>query len=125
MCTAVYSSIFVNPKYYYLHPLLDHFTNTGYNVLSHQLPSVGSSTPKAQYVTQDASFICKNLLLPELDLSADVVFVMQSYGGLPGAAAARGLSEAERGEGGYGIPLIPRRSPVRARAEPHFLTFLC
>jgi hypothetical protein len=36
------------------------------------------------------------MLLPLLDSGTDILLVLHSYGGLPGAAAAKGLSKVER-----------------------------
>ena len=68
----------------------------GYNTITQRLPSCGSSDPKAQSVAVDAAFISQNLLLPSINAGKEVVLVMHSYGGGPGAMAAKGLSPAER-----------------------------
>jgi len=82
------------PEHY--KPLIDSLKGARYEVISHQLPSVSSQTPREQSVANDASFIEKSLLLPILDAGKDVLLVMHSYGGCPGADAAKGLSKVER-----------------------------
>lgn len=81
----------------------------GYQVVSQRLPSVNSSTPKLISVTTDADFIRNEMILPLLDQGKDILLIAHSYGGSPGAAAAYGLSKAERtaaGENGGIIGLI-------------------
>jgi pimeloyl-ACP methyl ester carboxylesterase len=86
------------PQHYAL--LIDSLTAAKYEVVSHQLPSVGSQTPREQSVAKDASYIEKFLLLPLLDAGKDVLLLMHSYGGCAGADAAKGLSKAERSGAG-------------------------
>jgi len=80
--------------------LLNLFEKAGYPTKSIQLPSVGSADPNKESVAGDAAAIRENLLLPLIDSGKDVVLVMHSYGGCPGAAAAKGLSKAERKNSG-------------------------
>lgn len=68
----------------------------GYDVQSIRLPGVDSSTPKDVSVTTDALFIRDQEIMPLLNEGKDVVLVLHSYAGSPGAAAAKGLSKAER-----------------------------
>ncbi|KAF7561473.1 hypothetical protein G7046_g2660 [Stylonectria norvegica] len=75
---------------------LQHLRDADYPTVSKSLPSVGSLDPKSQTVAADANFIRQNVLLPEIDQGKDVILIMHSYGGCPGAAAAKGLSKAER-----------------------------
>ena len=67
----------------------------GYQVVTHRNPSCDSDDPNAQSVSSDAAFIRSNLLLPQIDAGKDVILAMHSYGGCPGAVAAKGLSKAE------------------------------
>ncbi|KAF2791431.1 alpha/beta-hydrolase [Melanomma pulvis-pyrius CBS 109.77] len=76
--------------------LMAAFKNYNYDVVTSKMPSVGSSTPKAQSVAVDSAFIKNNLLLPQINAGKDVLLVMHSYGGCPGADAAKGLSKIER-----------------------------
>lgn len=80
--------------------LLNLFEKAGYPTKSIQLPSVGSADPNKESVAGDAAAIRENLLLPLIDNGKDVVLVMHSYGGCPGAAAAKGLSKVERKNNG-------------------------
>lgn len=69
---------------------------TGYPTLSLNLPSIDSQEPKKIEAATDVVFIREKMLLPLLEDGKDVVLVMHSYGGLPGGAAAKGLSKSER-----------------------------
>ena len=68
----------------------------GFPTISQRLPSCGSSNPYAQSVAADAAFITQNLLMPPINAGKEVVLVMHSYSGGPGAMAAKGLSIVER-----------------------------
>lgn len=77
-------------------PFLQRLQNAGYPTTSKQLPSVGATEPNKQTIAADTAFIREELLLPEIEQGKDVVLIMHSYGGCPGAAAAKGFSKAER-----------------------------
>ncbi|ORX92933.1 Alpha/beta hydrolase fold-1 [Clohesyomyces aquaticus] len=77
-------------------PLIDQLKTAHYDLVTDRLPSVGSTTPKEQSVANDASHIRKTLLGPLLDAGKDIILLMHSYGGCPGADAAKGLSKSER-----------------------------
>lgn len=49
-----------------------------------------------QSVAADATFIRQNILLPQINEGREVVLVAHSYGGSPGAEAAKGLSISEQ-----------------------------
>ena len=68
----------------------------GYETVSRQLPSIDCTDPSKHSAQSDADFVRSQLLLPLLDSEKRVVEVMHSYGGIPGSAAAYGLSEEER-----------------------------
>lgn len=68
----------------------------GYRTESLNLPSVGAQEPKKIEAATDVAFIREQMLLPLLGDGKDVVLVMHSYGGIPGGAAAKGLSQSER-----------------------------
>lgn len=70
--------------------------SASYEVVTERLPSVDSSTPTQQSVPNDATFIEKHLLCPLVDQGKDVLLLMHSYGGCPGADAAKGYSKKER-----------------------------
>ena len=72
----------------------------GYETVSRQLPSIDSAHPSKHSAQSDADFIRSQLLLPLLDSGKCVAVIMHSYGGLPGSAAAYGLSEEERNKEG-------------------------
>ena len=72
---------------------------SGYDVISSRNPSCNSADPRAESVEKDTAFI-RNNLLTLLNLGKDVVLTMHSYGSIPGLAAAKGLSKAERSAAG-------------------------
>ena len=47
-------------------------------------------------VARDAAFIRTNVIMPQIDAGKEVILAVHSYGGLPGAVAAKGLSKEER-----------------------------
>ena len=77
--------------------LLTSFLNAeGYDIVSQRLPGVDSPNPKNISVQTDADFIRSQEIMPLLNQGKEVVLIACSYGGSPGAAAAKGLSKAER-----------------------------
>ncbi|KAG6999258.1 hypothetical protein G7Y79_00036g072140 [Physcia stellaris] len=68
----------------------------GYQIITQRLRSCDNANPEAQSVGLDAVFIRRNLLSPPINDGRDVVLIMHSYSGGPGAAAAKSLSKAER-----------------------------
>ena len=76
--------------------LIDSLEACKFDVVTERLPSVGSKTPREQSVFKDADFIQNHLLLPIISSGKDVLLLMHSYGGCPGADAAKGLSKADR-----------------------------
>lgn len=70
--------------------------NAGYPVKSMQLPSAGSTDPESHSVATDAEAIRQKLLYPLLEEEGkDVVVLMHSYGGCPGAAAVKGVDKTK------------------------------
>ncbi|EAT78530.2 hypothetical protein SNOG_13905 [Parastagonospora nodorum SN15] len=92
-----------NPAHYgYLSHLL---LLAGYPVYSALLPSVG--TEGKVTIDDDAAYIRDRMLLPILDYEEhDVILLMHSYGGIPGSAAANGLSKTERSAQGKNTSVI-------------------
>ena len=89
----------------YLHQL----QLAGYTTTSLRLPSCNSTHPASQSIAVDTDFIQQRLLMPAIDRGREVVLIMHSYSGGPGAAAAKGLSLQERrasGKNGGVIGLI-------------------
>jgi len=78
------------------HGLIVLFQQAGYQVSSQKLPSVNPDVSASHTSSTDAAFIRERLLLPLVGDGTDVLLVMHSYGGCPGAAAAKGLSTKER-----------------------------
>lgn len=83
-----------SPQHYF--QLTDLLVGAGYDTISRRNPSCDSLTPNAESAAKDAAFIRHEVLMPLLDAGKNVILVMHSYGGLPGAAAAKGLSQTER-----------------------------
>ena len=82
-----------NPTHYgYLAHLLQ---LAGYPTFSALLPSIGA-TEKVT-VEEDAVYIRDKMLIPVLDHEEhDVIVLFHSYSSIPGSAAVKGLSKAER-----------------------------
>ena len=83
-----------SPQHYA--PLLHEFSEAGYTVVSQQLPSVNPAVPTSASVANDTKFIREQLLIPLLEAGKAVLLVTHSYGSVPGAAAAAGLSRQQR-----------------------------
>lgn len=83
----------MTPSHYgYLQYLL---YKQGYGALSALLPTVGITAEVS--AQDDADYIRSRMIMPVLDIEKhDVILVFHSYGGMPGSAAAQGLSKAER-----------------------------
>ena len=82
------------------HQFAEHLEISGYPTLTATLPSVGSSSPKAATCTEDADALRGQLLsLIESD-GKDVLVLAHSYGGIPAAGAAYGLSKSSRRQEG-------------------------
>ena len=67
----------------------------GFDVISQRNPSCNSKTPNFESAAKDAAAI-RDMILPLIDAGKIVVVASHSYGGSPGAAAAKGLSQSER-----------------------------
>jgi len=76
--------------------LISILTPLGYPCIPLDLPSVGSLVPSLQ---TDAQHI-RSLLSRLVGAGKEVVLVMHSYGGLPGAEAVRGMGKREGRRGG-------------------------
>lgn len=76
--------------------LIDLLEQAGYPVFPCRLPSVDASDPNIVSVATDTDFIQNRLLIPLLTEGRDILLIMHSYGGMPGSAAAKGLSKRER-----------------------------
>lgn len=74
----------------------DQLEANGYTISTRRLPSCDSSNPAAESVGRDAEFIRSVLLMPFINAGREVVVIMHSYSGGPGAMAAKGLSIPER-----------------------------
>ncbi|CAI6287598.1 unnamed protein product [Periconia digitata] len=89
--------------------LINSLKDLKFDVITQALPSLNPQKPHEQSVANDAKFIRQELLLPVLGEGKNVILLMHSYGGIPGADAAKGLSKTERqssGEKGGIVELI-------------------
>jgi hypothetical protein len=86
-----------NPAHY---GLLSHLLQlSGYPVISALLPSVGAQGKVT--VDDDAKYVRDKMIIPVLDYEEhDVVVITHSYSSVPGSAAVKGLSKAERSSQG-------------------------
>lgn len=75
--------------------LLGSLEKAGYSTLAGRLPSVGALDPRDKDVATDTAHV-RELLMSEIERGSEVLLLMHSYGGIPGAAAAKGLSISER-----------------------------
>ncbi|KAL8873938.1 MAG: hypothetical protein Q9174_000657 [Haloplaca sp. 1 TL-2023] len=75
---------------------MDQLRKAGYAIATERLLSVNSADPIAQSIANDAAFIRERLMMPYINSRREVVVVMHSYSGGPGAMAAKGHSIAER-----------------------------
>lgn len=85
---------------------LSHLLNlAGYPTFSAILPSLGATTEVT--AQDDTDYIRNRMLLPILDHSKrDIIMIMHSYSGMPGSAAAAGLSKTERAAEGKTTSVI-------------------
>lgn len=70
-----------------------------YDTVTDKMPSVGAADPTKIGLQNDIEHVRNRLLLPLLEQNKDIVLVMHSYAGIPGAAAVEGLDEESRGPG--------------------------
>ena len=82
-----------SPIHYKL--LTKQLESDGYPVVSERNPSCDSANPTAESAAKDAAFIRSNVIMPQINAGKEVILAMHSYGGLPGAAAGKGLSKKE------------------------------
>ena len=76
--------------------LIQELQEAGYIVLSQQLPTLNPATPADVSVASDTAFVRQQLLAPLVEAGVDVLLVTHSYGSVPGAAAAVGMSRTQR-----------------------------
>ena len=95
-----------SPSHYSL--LFDGLKQEGFHAICERNPSCDCTDPDDTSTAADASTI-RQRIISQLDKGLEVVIIMHSYGGCPGAAAAQGLSKSERqaaGQPGGVIGLI-------------------
>jgi len=73
--------------------------SAGYSTAAVRTPSVTKGPSYVQNIDPDVK-ATREVILKATDAGNDVVLVMHSYGGIPGSAACKGLSKAERAEAG-------------------------
>lgn len=110
MPPAFSKPIFVIPPGAGLQPghygLLMHLLmKAGYGAMSSMLPSCGATG--IMTVEEDAEYIRNRMIRPISDIEEhDVIVLMHSYSGLPGSAAASGLSKEERLKSGKNTSVL-------------------
>ncbi|KAL5002229.1 alpha/beta-hydrolase [Aspergillus recurvatus] len=91
----------LTPAFY--EPFLNAVTTAGHSAICADYPSLGPVDPKSADCKTDSDALSQILRAIVEDEERDVLLVMHSYAGMPGAAAAKGLSKAERlGQGKAG-----------------------
>ncbi|KAL9626470.1 MAG: hypothetical protein Q9204_007275 [Flavoplaca sp. TL-2023a] len=89
--------------------LVSRLQAAGYGAIVASYPSCNSQSPKTATCDQDAKAIRRQCLSLMEDEGKDLLLVCHSFGGIPGGAAAHGLSKKERrqkGEKGGIIGLV-------------------
>lgn len=76
--------------------LLAALHSSGHGTKCLALPSLNPRDPGTASSALDATFVREQMLLPLIEEGKEILFVLHSYGGLPGSAAAKGLSVSER-----------------------------
>ncbi|KAL8747124.1 MAG: hypothetical protein Q9190_000947 [Brigantiaea leucoxantha] len=71
-----------------------HLQDAGYPVVVARLPSLNPDNPSASTCAVDGDAV-RDILLSLIDDGKDIFLLNHSYGGVPGGAAAHGLSKAE------------------------------
>lgn len=72
--------------------LVNHLNNNGYPVVTARLPSFNTNDPSASTCAADSEAVTK-VLLSLIEEGKDIFVLNHSYGGIPGGAAAHGLSK--------------------------------
>ena len=95
-----------SPRHYDL--VFEELRQEGFHAICERNPSCDCTNPDDTSTAGDASAIRRSII-SRLNQGSEVVVIMHSYGGCPGAAAAQGLSKTERqaaGQPGGVIGLI-------------------
>ncbi|GFF44459.1 hypothetical protein IFM58399_07298 [Aspergillus lentulus] len=95
MATIVFvPGAWITPDFY--QPFLDALTKAGYPVRYAGYPSLDPADPTSADCKADSDAIASVIRPLVEDEARDVLLVMHSYAGMPGAAAAKGLAKTER-----------------------------
>jgi hypothetical protein len=95
MTTIVFvPGAWITPAFY--QPFLETLTKAGYPVRSAGYPSLDPVDPTSADCKADSDTIASVIRPIVEDEGRDVLLVMHSYAGMPGPAAAKGLSKTER-----------------------------
>ncbi|RAK99401.1 alpha/beta hydrolase [Aspergillus ibericus CBS 121593] len=95
---VVIPGAWLTPDFY--QPFLTALTQAGYRAHLAGYPSLNPSDPATADCQADSDAIQRELRTLVEDDGQDVVLLMHSYAGMPGASAARGLSKLERQQQG-------------------------
>ncbi|RHZ49051.1 alpha/beta hydrolase [Aspergillus thermomutatus] len=95
MATIVFvPGAWITPDFY--QPFLDALTKAGYPVRYAGYPSLDPADPTSADCKADSDAITSVIRPLVEDEGRDVLLLMHSYAGMPGAAAAKGLAKTER-----------------------------
>ncbi|KAH8432797.1 alpha/beta hydrolase [Aspergillus melleus] len=88
----------ITPSFY--QPFSDALTSAGFPVHHASYPSLSPTDPSVADCETDTEAIAKTLRFLVEEEGKDVAVLMHSYAGMPGAAAATGLSKSQRSQHG-------------------------
>ncbi|KAL8980454.1 MAG: hypothetical protein Q9205_004467 [Flavoplaca limonia] len=103
--------------------LVSRLQAAGYGAIVASYPSCNSQSPKTATCDQDAKAIRQQCLSLMENDGKDLLLVCHSFGGIPGGAAAHGLSKEERLQKGEKVGIIGLPSEGMCIASPAIETF--
>ncbi|PLB54051.1 hypothetical protein P170DRAFT_460298 [Aspergillus steynii IBT 23096] len=95
---ALLPGAWISPYFY--QPFSDALASAGFLVHQASYPSLNPANASTADCDADAQVITKTLRILVEDQGKDVVVLMHSYAGMPGAAAATGLAKSRRSQQG-------------------------
>ena len=95
---ALVTGAFHSPSHY--QKVLTILENSKFETHCQALPCLNCDKPQVATAAKDVAYIRHESLQPLIEDGKEILLVMHSYGGIPGSAAAKGLSVVERREHG-------------------------